>query len=228
MSREQQLAKDRLGGPHYGAGTKKNPRKNNREKFTNKHQTSETTDHHSKTQLNHDPNSTENSPTDPSDNEEWGDQLVAANPSQTRIGFQNIGPQRASSWSYHSKNTTSHIKEASYDVFLFADHGLHFGKIHPEHHWNERIKPIFKDSSSILGYNVNETSLLTSPHQAGGTGITLGDDLTARKTHSGTDPTGLGRWSWIRIQGKQGFTTIFVAAYRPNDNRRDSGSVWNP
>ena len=104
---------------------------------------------------------------------------------------------------------------------------MHFGKVHPEHHWRERIRPIFKTSTSVLAYNTQETELISSPFQAGGAGLTLGDELTARKTDFGIDPSGIGRWAWIKITGKSGFTVVLIASYRPNNNRRDAGSVWN-
>ena len=161
------------------------------------------------------------------DNEEWGDPQHAPSPGVLRVGFQNIGPQRESSWSSHSKATTAHLAKGHYDAFLFVDYGLHFGKVVPEHHWRERVKPIYKNSSSVLAYNTNETQLLCSPFQAGGSGLTLGDDLNSRRTDSGLDPTGLGRWAWTKITGKSGFETLLISSYRPNNNRRDSGSVWH-
>ena len=174
--------------------------------------------------LHQQPN-TYNNNTNTIDNEEWGDKQTDPQPGTIRIGFQNIGPQRKSSWCFHAKATTNHILKGKYDAFLFVDFGLHFGKVHTEHHWRERMRTIFKDSSSIVAYNINETQLLKSPYQAGGSAMTIGDELNARKIGNGSDPTGLGRWAWSKIMGKSGFTTVLVAAYRPTNNRRDYGSV---
>lgn len=74
---------------------------------------------------------------------------------------------------------------------------------------------------------MNESQILTSPFQAGGTGITLGDELTPRKILNGVDSTGLGRWAWSTVTGKNGFTTMLISAYRPTNNCRDQGSVWS-
>ena len=161
------------------------------------------------------------------DNEEWGYNQTTPAPGTIRMGFQNIGPQRESSWCSHSKDTTAHIAQGHYDAFLFVDFGLHFGKVHPEHHWRERTRYLFKNSSSLLAYNTTETQLLASPFQAGGSGILLGDDLNSRRTDGGLDPTGLGRWAWVKITGKGGFVTVLVSSYRPTNNRRDAGSVWH-
>ena len=162
------------------------------------------------------------------DNEEWGDHQKQPPTQYTlRIGFQNIGPQRKSFWCHHARSTSQHIKTGKYDAFLFADFGLHFGKLPPEHHWRERMRPIFRTSVTKVAYNTNDSNILSSPFQAGGSGITLGDELAPRMTESGADPTGLGRWAWFQMTGKNGFSTILAAAYRPTNNRRDNGSVWN-
>ena len=59
------------------------------------------------------------------DNESWGDVQQIPSSGTVRIGFQNIGPQRTSGWTYHAKTTTKHIQKGRYDAFLFADYGIH-------------------------------------------------------------------------------------------------------
>ena len=44
---------------------------------------------------------------------------------------------------------------------------------------------------------------------------------------SGGDPTKLGRWTWVRICGKDGVTTVFVLAYRPCKSVNGLNAVWN-
>jgi hypothetical protein len=60
----------------------------------------------------------------------------------------------------------------------------------------------------------------------GGTGLTVMEDTLAQKKDSGVDPTGLGRWSWIRLLGKQGEHVRLISAYRPVKSNRIF-SVWN-
>ena len=43
----------------------------------------------------------------------------------------------------------------------------------------------------------------------------------------GSDPTKLGRWTWVRIEGKAGESTVFVSAYRPCESTNDTDTVWN-
>jgi hypothetical protein len=40
------------------------------------------------------------------------------------------------------------------------------------------------------------------------------------------DPTGLGRWTWVRIQGKGGVVLRYVSIYCPCKNKEGALSVW--
>jgi len=56
----------------------------------------------------------------------------------------------------------------------------------------------------------------TSHHSStGGTGIAVFNRLTHHAQKAGDDPTGLGHWSWLRLQGKDHRITRIVALYRP-------------
>ena len=83
-----------------------------------------------------------------------------------------------------------------------------------------------KGTFTRLSYNTNNRKD-TKWNQYGGTGITLNIDMRARMTKggSGGDPTKLGRWTWARIGGKDGITTVFVSAYRPCHNFDDLHTV---
>ena len=47
-----------------------------------------------------------------------------------------------------------------------------------------------------------------------------------RICEKGRDSSGLGRWTWMRMQGKHGHYTTIVSAYRPCRNTTDTGSVY--
>lgn len=51
--------------------------------------------------------------------------------------------------------------------------------------------------------------------QYGGTALVIGSQLSSRLAGSDIDPTGLGRWSSTLIQGKIGYKTRVISAYRP-------------
>ena len=54
----------------------------------------------------------------------------------------------------------------------------------------------------------------------GGTAITIDEGFLAHTTTNGMgkDPTKLGRWTWMRLRGKDQIHTRFVSAYRPCKN----------
>ena len=42
----------------------------------------------------------------------------------------------------------------------------------------------------------------------------------------GIDPTGLGRWNWVRLRGANGIKTRFICAYRPCKSKQGTGTTW--
>ena len=53
--------------------------------------------------------------------------------------------------------------------------------------------------------------------------------MRARKAKDGVggDPTKLERWTWTKICGKAGLTTVFISVYRPCHNPDGLRTVWN-
>lgn len=160
-------------------------------------------------------------------NDDWGDYFNPTGPAEScwRIGFQNIGPQKANSQHPNALRTMAHIKQGQYDIFLMNKLGLRWGKIPLPHCWYQRTQNAFDRVSSVIGYNVHEHAI-ASPYQAGGTGIVITEAVIPRKDTQGKDPTGLGRWVWLRVTGKDQFAVRFIAAYRPVKNMLNHGSVW--
>ena len=51
--------------------------------------------------------------------------------------------------------------------------------------------------------------------------------MKSRMASKGNNPTKLGRWTWVRIEGKAGESTVFVSAYCPCKNTIGKDIVWN-
>jgi len=67
-----------------------------------------------------------------------------------------------------------------------------------------------------LSYNCTEVKeTRESPYQPGGTGILCVNQVAHRSLKPGDDPTGLGRWMWMRIRGPRGFFLWVVSIYCP-------------
>jgi len=51
--------------------------------------------------------------------------------------------------------------------------------------------------------------------QSGGTAVLVVNKMSHKTTKPGDDPTGLGRWSWVRLRGKENHFLRVVLVYHP-------------
>ena len=79
-------------------------------------------------------------------------------------------------------------------------------------------------------YVVNELRTNENFHrdQVGGTAVMGVGRICDLISNKGYDPTGLGRWSWIKL-GKDSVTTYIISAYLPRKpNKHSKGrTVWD-
>ena len=57
--------------------------------------------------------------------------------------------------------------------------------------------------------------------QYGGTAVMAYNEATHRVKATGSDKTGLGRWSWILFEGKHNYTTQIISVYVPCKSSAD-------
>ena len=86
------------------------------------------------------------------------------------------------------------------------------------------IRPWFRSSFCRTAWFRSFPS--PTARQPGGVAVLLRDSHSGRVMGSGVDPSGLGRWVWVRLRGAGGQTMVVVSAYRPVANARDVYSVW--
>ena len=87
-------------------------------------------------------------------------------------------------------------------------------------------------SCSHLNYNIhdNKNDGSNGPwRQYGGTGFKINENLRARMADHCGDSFHIGRWSWVKIKGKDKKCTVFISAYRyrPCKNTVGINPVWN-
>jgi hypothetical protein len=140
------------------------------------------------------------------------------------VAFQNAHcfPEQASH--YKSRNIVSHIVEGEYDVWLTCEVGLCWRKLLASDQWEERTFGKLHDSTSIFAYNTTEPTL-EDKIQYGGVGIIASSEIKHSIVKRGKDPSGMGRWSWIRSAGKEGHYVRYITAYRPCESG-GAGSVF--
>ena len=145
----------------------------------------------------------------------------------TIITYQNIGEQTRSSLTTRSKDTTTAFKESKAAIALYTETWLNEPKLDVYDRFNERTKKYAPHSYSRHSHNEHVLESETW-RVAGGTALTVDASFKSHKSPQqgeGKDREGLGRWTWIRLRGKDNIHTRFISAYRPCKNRGTS-TVW--
>ncbi|CAJ1933130.1 unnamed protein product, partial [Cylindrotheca closterium] len=126
-------------------------------------------------------------------------------------------------------------------IALLAEVNLQWSAVPRGHKWFDRVKSFTNQGHfSSVSYHEHQEFPTPSAHQWGGCSATLLHKVARRAKSGGNDKTGLGRFSWIKIQGRDirqqesqtdgplaGPLDLVVSAYRPNKEGTNAGSVWN-
>jgi hypothetical protein len=158
------------------------------------------------------------------DAEAFGDTIKTKLGNTVRVGLQNMQLLPESAKHYKSRQSVDHIKKGEFDLWLMNEVGLCWPKLEAGDQWFERVLGKLYDSYAIFAHNNQELDS-TDRLQYGGVGLVASSEMKHRIIDHGKDPTGLGRWVWVRIQGKEGHTTRIVSAYRPCESD-GAGSVF--
>ena len=78
---------------------------------------------------------------------------------------------------------------------------------------------------SVASHNTLETKN-TGDTQRGGTGTVVNGLMAKYVRDSGVDHTGLGRWSWFKLEGEPGHRTRVVTAYAPTGSKSSGLSTY--
>jgi hypothetical protein len=96
----------------------------------------------------------------------------------------------------------------------------------PESQWQERLHFHFLATHLVTTHNRHEKQAIHSSFLAGGTRLTLFEDVTSHQVKSGINTSGLGCWSWSLVRGQAAYTIRFISAYQPVCNMVNHGSPW--
>ncbi len=110
------------------------------------------------------------------------------------------------------------VRKQEVDGLMLQETGINWTLARGMLRWQECIRKEFglQRTKSKLGFNTNdETGNLK---QWGGTAIVSIGSFCQSSRGSGVDPSGLGRWTWTRHQGKDGIVLRLVSLYRPASN----------
>jgi hypothetical protein len=164
------------------------------------------------------------------ENYHWGDGLIIEPPVHTfRCYVQNVNTMSTEGDWMQWKAATEEINSMNTGCFMFQEMNLDWTKERIAH-----VSHILRMSSSATTRQVSfcastsDESTSTSI-QRGGTAIGILDRWAGRVTEKGTDTSGLGRWSYQILTGRNGRRVVFVSAYRVcinNVNNAGAATVW--
>ena len=153
------------------------------------------------------------------DNVHWGDLPTAVEDEHVRVWFQNIqGLPWKSSDKFNQVMTT--MKDRDVTIMGFNEPNVTWTK--------QRVSEYQGITRKHFGHGHlrgSESGIkFPSQHKPGGTLTVATGKWTARITESGSDPRGLGRWSFIRLQSPKR-SLVIITAYRPHKSKGPS-RIW--
>jgi len=140
-------------------------------------------------------------------------------PGHIRLGFCNIAgfpasptqnPRVLELWSF--------ISQLDLDIFAGCESNLNWSKMPKSAslwEWFQSELPL----RTIACHNIHDNF---HQKQFGGTFLLGSGPITTNIMASGVDPSGLGRWSWFRLQGHTGRSVCIVCGYHPNKAKKAS------
>ena len=148
-------------------------------------------------------------------------------------GTKNASDIRIASWNLNTFPTTGnkdkydtmikHLTGNQYDVIAVNETNINWSKMPREEHPQYRLKGVWESVKANFYYNKNDVSI--DRIQPGGTGIISNNKMANRYFESGSDPLGLGRWTWVKYRGKNKHELVVVSAYRPCTVKDDKGNA---
>ena len=121
------------------------------------------------------------------------------------------------------RKVIQNIDEYDVDIKLMQETNVAWNKISVEDQIQACMFGQVPLPSCVTAHNT--TVPWPTKHQPGGTAILLTEQATCRQCGRGKDPTGLGRWTWMPIQGKQGVKVRMFSAYQPNCLNHNGGDT---
>ena len=112
------------------------------------------------------------------------------------------------------------------ETLLLQEVGVNWSLIPRKQQWAKRCQRYFEPNSMQAKFSNNEHDITGDPKQWGGTGIISQGKLKHYSMGAGSDPSGLGRWTWALYRGKGKVRLRVVSIYQPCDNKNGIISVY--
>ena len=172
----------------------------------------------------------------------FGDPSTLRSKLSTRVLFQNVHGINAQVMDEKQKGLFQGLKSEGVGIALFAEMNLNWSHVKPGQSWYDRVRRVATNGHySRTAHNIHQEIPSPSAFQWGGCSATLLNETSHCSLSSGADPTGLGRWAWVKLRGTdknrerdptedaEGLgpcDLVVVAAYRPSKPGTTAGGVY--
>ena len=154
----------------------------------------------------------------------FGD-VIEAKQQKVLIGLVNSGGIPIRGRKEKDNRLREIIKSYGFEVFGITETNVNWSNTRTYDSIWERTFGWFRDLRIAASWN--KDFKYKQSFQRGGTLMMSTGKMAGRTKECRSDPSRLGRWSEMLIQGKEGKTTRIVMLYRPNLNGRKMNSAYN-
>ena len=175
---------------------------------------------HRPTQHQHNPNPQPPPAPSTRSNTPWGDLITSPpyNPTHTRLYYINInGIYPETLRQQKLESAAKAIHERSADIFAFSETNCNWERPTVYHEILQPFRKIWKHiviQPTTPDCSHNPT-LARQPRIQGGAAIGITGPLVSRIIHRGHDQSGLGRWAYSTLRGKDDHKITIISAYCP-------------
>ena len=136
-------------------------------------------------------------------------------PHELLIGFMNIQTLPQSRAGQKNFDLTGLLQDWRFDHFGLAETGRNWFCLPEDDRLPFRLRGHFPSRLLRCTTAHNRHDRSGGQYQMGGVASLTLEKAVGHLVESGSDPSGLGRWSWQRLRGKGGAVLRVVTAYRP-------------
>ena len=129
----------------------------------------------------------------------------------------NVNGLRKDMWKEKNNSLRNFLHQRGANLVALQEINLHWNKLDSSEQWHERSTGWWEGGQcSSIAFNVNDP--LASATQPRGC-MAISSGLTKRRIiQKGIDERNLGRWAWIKFQGKMNRTVRFISARQCGSN----------
>jgi hypothetical protein len=142
----------------------------------------------------------------------WGHDIQSPKPNNTtRLYYKNTNGIGTRAFTNGLTTLYNHHKALESDISLYTETNTDWQQPTTKHLNETHCQLLYHNA--IFAYSTRTTSA-KQWYQPGGTMIAATGTIAARHLESGTDPTGMGRYSFQKITGTNGKKILFIVSYR--------------